>query len=59
MCQAIQKLRQDLVRRNRSHLPKLPPDTNRLFAVLISRMKYRAPVKRVREDQPHFFFGAP
>jgi hypothetical protein len=22
-------------------------------------MKYCTPVERVREDQPHFFFGAP
>ena len=27
--------------------------------ILIERMKYRPPVQRVREDQLHFFFGAP
>jgi hypothetical protein len=30
-----------------------------LRAVLIVWMNRCTPVKRVREDQPHFFFGAP
>ena len=59
LCQAVQKLGQDLVRRNQVRLSQRLSGANRLAAVLIVRMKYRAPVQRVCEDQPHFFFGAP
>ena len=58
LCQAVQKLGQDLVRRNQVRLSQRLSGANRLAAVLIVRMKY-APVQRVCEEQPHFFFGAP
>ena len=59
LSQAVQKLGQDLVGRDQPHFSKRLPSADYLPAVLIVRVKRRAPVERISEDQPHFFFGAP
>jgi len=56
--QPVQEFRQDLIGRDQAHLSKRLPGVNCLAAVLIVRVKYCAPIKRIREDQLHFFFGA-
>ena len=57
--QAVQKFGQHLVSCNQADIPEHVPSADYLRAVLIVWMKYCTPVERVREDQPHFFFGAP
>jgi hypothetical protein len=54
-----QKPSQHFVRRNQVDFSKRFTSGDYLGSVLIARVKRRTPVERVREDQPHFFFGAP
>ena len=59
LSQAVQKFGQHLVRRDQANFSKRLTSTDHLRAVLIVWVKRRAPVECVREDQLHFFFGAP
>ena len=59
LSQAVQKFGQHLVRCDQANFSKRRPSANYLRSVLIVWMKRRAPVECVREDQPHFFLGAP
>jgi hypothetical protein len=59
LSQAVQKFGEHLVGRNHADLSHRLPDADYLCAVRIVWMKCCTPVKRVREDQPHLFFGAP
>lgn len=45
--------------RDQADVAERLPRSDYLRAVLIEWMKYCTPVERVREDEPHFFFGAP
>src|SRR5260370_23749314 len=58
LCQTVEKFRQNLVGRDQPHLPKRVPSANCLATILIVWVECCAPVKRVREDQLHFLFGA-
>ena len=59
LSQAVQKLGTHLVGRNQADFSKRLPGADYLRAILVVRMKCCTPVKRIREDQPHFFFGEP
>ena len=59
LSQAVQQFGKHLVGGNQADFSKRLPSADYLRAVLIVWMKCRTPVERVREDQPHFFFGAP
>jgi hypothetical protein len=59
LSQAVQKFGQHLVRGDQANFSKRFPSADYLRTILIMRMKRRTPVECVREDRPHFFFGAP
>jgi len=59
LSQAVQKFGQHLVGRNQVGFPKRPPSADYLRPILVVWMKCCTPVERIREDQPHFFFGEP
>ena len=59
MRQSVQKFYQHLVGCDQMHFSEHLPGAYNPAAVLVVEVKESAPIERVCEDGPHFFFGAP